>query len=139
MDRRRFISTELPPIFYWTFGGVGLLLLGIAALLFSRDRQKMEHYAITSGVVIDNNYRGGHTVVEYEWMGEKRTYSSNTSSRPPAHESGERVELLVNPSNPSDVMINNFLERFLAIAILSGLGTVFLGFTLLFYHLSDRG
>jgi hypothetical protein len=129
---------QLPPVFYWAFGGVALLLLSVAVLLFMRDQRKMQHYISTPGTVIDNNYRGGYAVVGYEWQGERREYTTTTSSRPPVFENGERVEVLVNPGDPSDVTIDSFIERFLAILILSGLGTVFLGFTLLLYYLSGK-
>jgi hypothetical protein len=131
-------SAQPPPVFYRTFGGVALLLLSVAVLLFMRDQRKMQHYISTPGTVIDNNYRGGYAVVGYEWQGERREYTTTTSSRPPVFENGERVEVLVNPGHPSDVALNSFIERFLGILILSVLGAVFLGFTLLFYYLSGK-
>lgn len=131
-------SAQPPPVFYWTFGGVAFVLLAVAVFIFMRDQRKMQHYVSTPGTVIDNNYRGGYAVVEYEWQGERKEYTTTTSSRPPAFDKGERVEVLVNPGDPSDVTLNSFIERFLAILILSALGTVFLGFTLLFYYLSGK-
>jgi hypothetical protein len=136
--RPRPSSGQVPPIFYGSFGGVAFLLLAVAVFLFARDQRKMQHYVSTPGAVIDNNYRGGYAVVEYEWRGERKEYTTSASSRPPAYDIGERVEVLVNPADPSDVTLNSLIERFLAILILSGLGAVFLGFTLLFYYLSGK-
>ncbi len=72
-------------------------------------------------------------VISYLWEGKELTYVSNTYTNPPAFERGERVELFVNPSDPSDVWINSFVECYLAMTIVGGIGVVFLA---LFYYLS---
>src|SRR5690606_17960462 len=50
----RRLSSGLPSIFYWAFGGVGTLLVGIAAYLFYSDQQSIRHYVPVDGVVIEN-------------------------------------------------------------------------------------
>lgn len=131
---------SLPPVFLFTFGGVGALLLVIAAVLYFFDQQHVNQSMRVEGEVVRNQYKGSmcRPVVRYTWMGEEKLYFSNTYSNPPAFEKGERVELLVNPAEPDHVMVNSFSERFLAIIILAGIGGFFLGFIILFNYLWNK-
>lgn len=131
-------NTQLPRIFYLAFGGVGLLLLSIAALLFYFDQRAANLYTRIEGIVIRNQFNNGmaRPVISYSWEGKELTYASNTYTNPPAFERGERVELFVNPSDPTDVWVDSFTERWLAMTIVGGIGIVFLGFLALFHYLS---
>lgn len=133
-------STQLPRVFYLAFGGVGFLLLAIAALLFFFDQRAANLFTRIEGTVIQNQIDGGtaRPVVSYSWEGKDLTYVSNTSTNPPAFEPGERVDLFVNPNDPTDVSIDSFVERYLGMTIVGGIGVVFLGFLALFHYLSQR-
>jgi hypothetical protein len=92
------------------------------------------------GVVIRNQFKGdmARPVISYSWDGKDLLYASNTYTNPPAYERGEKVELFVNPSDPRDVWINTFIERYLVIIIIGGLGCFFLGFLVLFHFVFNK-
>ena len=131
---------KLPRIFYIAFGGVASLLLTIAAIIFYFNQRAANQYARIEGVVIRNEYKGGmaRPVIAYSWEGKDLTYTGNTYTSPPAFDENEKVELFVNPNDPSDIWINSFTERWLAMTIVGGLGLLFLGFLALFHYLSER-
>ncbi len=129
-------DTQLPRVFYLAFGGISFLLLTIASVLFYFDQRAANLYTRIEGTVIRNQFNGGmaRPVISYSWEGKDLTYVSNTYTNPPAFERGEPVELFVNPSDPTDVWINSFIDRYLAMVIVGGIGIVFLGFLTLFHY-----
>jgi len=131
---------KLPRIFYFAFGGVGTLLLSIAAIIFYFNQKANNQYTHIEGVVVRNQFINGMSrpIITYSWEGKELTYMSTTYTNPPAFERGEKVELFVNPSDPDDVYINSFSQRWLAMTIVGGIGVVFLGFLALFHYLSQR-
>jgi hypothetical protein len=130
----------LPKIFYIAFGGVGGLLLCIAAIMYYYDQHAMNSYRKTEGVVINFRYDEGAAspVVRYNWEGTDMTYYSSTYSNPPSFDLNETVELYVNPTDPEEAVINSFSERFLGMLIVGGLGAFFLGFILLFHKVMGK-
>lgn len=133
-------NTQLPRVFYLAFGGVGFLLMFICALLFYFEQRAANLYTRIEGTVVQNQFNSGtaRPVISFSWQGKDLTYVSNAYTNPPAFEPGERVELFVNPSDPTDVWINSFVERFLGMTIVGGIGMMFLGFLALFHYLSQR-
>ena len=130
------INTGLPRVFYIAFGGVGVLLLIIAVVIFYFNQRALNQYTKTEGVVIRNQFNGGSSrpIISYMWEGKELLYTGNTWTSPPAYKRGEKVDLYVNPNEPQDVWVDSFVERWLAITIVSGLGIVFLGFLALFHY-----
>lgn len=129
-------NAALPRVFYLAFGGVSFVLLTIAAILFYFDQRAANQYTRVEGTVIMNQYKGrmARPVISYSWEGKKLTYAGNTYTNPPAFERGEKVELFVNPHDSSDVWVNSFVGRFLAMTIVGGLGLLFLGFLTAFHY-----
>jgi hypothetical protein len=129
-------DTQLPRVFYLAFGGVSFLLLAIAAILFYFDQRAANLYTRIEGTVIRNQFNGGmaRPVISYSWEGKELTYASNTYTNPPAFKRGDKVELFVSPSDASDVWVNSFVGRYLAMTIVGGLGLLFLGFLTLFHY-----
>ncbi len=129
-------STQLPRVFFLAFGGVSFLLLAIAALLFYFDQRAANQYTRIEGTVVRNQFNGGmaRPVISYSWEGKDLMYAGNTYTNPPAFKRGDKVELFVNPSDPSDVWVNSFVGRYLAMTIVGGIGLVFLGFLTLFHY-----
>lgn len=135
-------GTGIPGIFFWVFGGIGALLTGIAVYLFVADRSAIQHYTVVHGIVTTNRYNHdgmASPTISYQWHGKEKVYYSNTWSHPAAFNAGEAVQLYVNPDDPEEMFVDSFVERFLVILILGGIGSVFLAFTLLFYFLSRGG
>lgn len=129
-------NNSLPRVFYYAFGGVGVLLLTIAAVIFYFNQKAYNQYTKVEGVVIRNQFRSGtaRPIISYSWEGKELVYASNTYTNPPAFKRGEKVALYVNPNEPEDVWIDSFIERWLAIMIVGGIGIVFLGFLTLFHY-----
>lgn len=127
----------LPRIFYYVFGGVGFLLLIIAAVIFYNGQQAAAQFTRVEGVVVKNQFNNGmaRPVIRYSWQGNEFTYADNTYTNPPAYERGEKVELFVNPNDPHDVWINSFMGRYFVVTLVGGIGLVFLGFLTLFHFL----
>lgn len=63
---------------------------------------------------------GGRPEVTYvDSQGVSHVVEGAVSSRPPAYDIGERVDVLYDPEDPSDAQIDSFLERYFATTILS--------------------
>lgn len=131
---------KLPRVFYWTFGGVSVTLLTIAAILFFYGQKAANQYLKVEGVIVRNQFNGGMSrpVIRYQFEGQELLYADNTYTNPPAYERGEKVELFVNPTDPKDVWINSFMGRYFAMTIVGGIGLVFLGFLTLFHFVSTK-
>ena len=129
-------NTALPSVFYLAFGGVSFLLLTIAAILFYFDQRAANQYTRMEGTVTKNQFKNGmaRPAISYSWEGKDLLYADNTYTNPPVFERGDKVELFVNPNDPSDVWINSFVNRFLAMTIVGGLALLFLGFLTLFHY-----
>jgi hypothetical protein len=129
-------SGGLPRVFYIAFGGVGFLLLTITAILFYFDQRAANQYARIEGTVVRNQFKDGmaRPIISYSWQGNDLTYAENTYTNPPAFGRGDSVELFVNPSDPTDVWVNSFVGRYLAMTIVGGLGLFFLGFLTVFHY-----
>lgn len=119
----------MPKIFYYVFGIAGVGMILGASYLFYDEQSFATGSVKTIGEVIDytRDEDASYPVVRYNWEGEEFTYYSSTGSNPPPYEIGEQVELLIDPLNPNKAMINSFLDRFLGITILGGLGVLFVG------------
>ncbi|HEY3430369.1 MAG TPA: DUF3592 domain-containing protein [Cyclobacteriaceae bacterium] len=129
-------NNQLPRVFYLAFGGVGVILLTIAAVIFYFNQRALSQYTKTEGVVIRNQFNGGSArpIISYRWEGTEFLYTGNTWTSPPAYKRGEKVDLYVNPNEPEDVWVDSFVGRWLAMTIVGGLGFVFLGFLTLFHY-----
>lgn len=122
-------------VFTLIFGSIGLLLIGIAGLVYYFQNQTIENSDTIQGVVVDFSAKSGGTVapvIAYIWNGEKKLYYSSAYTNPPAYEMDERVYIFVNRSDPEDVVVDTFSDRWLAITIVGGLGSFFLLFCALF-------
>jgi hypothetical protein len=127
-------------LFSLIFLSVGLLLAGIAGYLVYSTNSEMKTFTRVKGIVIELNTsrgrRGSITsapVVEYVTTdGRIEHYASGTYTSPPSFELNETVEILYNPKNPKDAMIDSFGQLWLAPMIVGGLGIFFFGFGALF-------
>jgi ribosomal protein L7/L12 len=118
------------------FGFVGFLLFCIAGAIYYFQSSGIENSQIVTGRVSDLVYSssmGTAPVITYEWHGKQYTYQSNTFSTPPSYAINEKVELYVNNDDPTDVVVNTFVDRWLAITIVGGLGFVFSLFATVFF------
>lgn len=121
-------------IFSWIFGGIGCLLLCIAGLIYYFQLQTIGKSVQGKGVVIElqRSSKGTAPVIAYDWQGKEMLYYSGTYSSPSAYELDEEVDLFINSEDPTDVIVNTFTDRWLAVVIVGGIGIVFTFFAILF-------
>jgi len=55
-------------------------------------------------------------------------FAPSSSSNPPAYSKGEAVQVFFNPSHPEDARLDGFFDLWGGVAIVGGLGVVFLAF-----------
>lgn len=74
-------------------------------------------------------------VVEYRFNGQNYQSTSSTSSSNPDYPIGEEIDVLVNPRNANDIMINSFSEKWFLALVLGIMGTVFTGMGYMAYRI----
>ncbi|MCW5876693.1 MAG: DUF3592 domain-containing protein [Anaerolineales bacterium] len=57
-------------------------------------------------------------VFEYTVEGQQYGFESRNASSPPAYQVGQQVEILYNPEDPNDAVVNSFFEMWLVTALL---------------------
>lgn len=119
------------------FMSIGIVLLVVAGY-FVYDHQQFEKTAVTvTGTVVDfhsyistsdNSSTTMYSpIFEYEYEGKKYTYVSTSGSNVKEYEVDERIDIMVNPENPTDVLVNSFMEKWFVPALLGFMGTLFTG------------
>jgi hypothetical protein len=119
--------------FIYVFLGIGILMLVLALVLWNETRRFITRAATAQGTVTEllevrDDDDGSVTfkpVVKFVAAGgEEVTFTSSYSSRPPAYDVGEAVEVLYLPG---DARINGFGSLWFGPLLVGGLGTVFAG------------
>ncbi|HET9862329.1 MAG TPA: DUF3592 domain-containing protein [Steroidobacteraceae bacterium] len=133
---------------FWTFLGVGALMLVGAALLCIDTRRFIAHAQDATGTVVElrevRSDDGGSTwkpVVRFTAAdGRDVTFASRVSSSPPSYDVGETVPVLYRPEEPGEARIRGFGSLWFGASILGGLGLLFaaLGGGLLFARRASR-
>jgi Protein of unknown function (DUF3592) len=115
----------------------GLAFLGISIYTVRSTRSFVAQAETVRGEVVDLEYRrdnsgssasGGayYPVVKYRTAaGDQRTLYGNTGSSPPSYRVGEAVDVLYDPTNPSDARIAGFFSIWLVPLIAGVLGWLF--------------
>ncbi len=119
------------------FMSIGMVLLAIAGYLIYAHQQFEKNAVTVKGTVVEfqsyisNNDNSSTTmytpVFEYEYKGKKYTYVSTSGSNVKEYEVGERIDILVDPENPDDVLVNSFMEKWFVSVLLGFMGTLFTG------------
>ena len=141
---------SVPVIVGGIFAPLGLILLGIAAVLLVSPAGFARTAERTEGTVVDVEYSlssrsssGSRSRVAYPYVtyvspadGREYTFRDSVGSNPPAYAVGERVPVLYAPARPGDARIDSWANRYLGPSISGGLGVVFtaIGSVLLILH-----
>lgn len=123
------------------FAGIGIFMTCIALYIFYLKQNTISTSDKGIGYVTDMVYSsGGSTApkIAYEWNGGRHVYQSNVYTTPPAYEIGEEVRLYINRQDPTDVVIDSFTGRWVAVLIVGGLGIFFFAFGTLFIFVSAK-
>lgn len=120
------------------FMGVGSILLAVVAWISVSNYKFAQRAIPVTGTVINyNNYEsrnddGRHTTMytptyQYDFNGKTYTYISSTSSSSREYEINEKVNVLVDPDQPEEVLIDSFWDRWFVVVLLGFMGTLFTG------------
>ncbi len=116
-------------ILKYVFGGVGLVLLGLAFFFWNQTDNFLRRSVKTQGKVIRlvrRHSRGATPVVSFKTeKGQTMVFTSRVASRPPAYRKGEVVRVVYDRSNPRNARIYGYFELYLLPTILGGIGSVF--------------
>jgi len=115
---------------FTVFGSIfllfGLPMLFGAIYIFTSNQEDFAKRVKVEGEVVSlDGFESVTPIVEYEWQGNIYEIRGSVASNPPAFELGEKAEVLVDPDNPADAIINSFIERWLLVLILGIMGTIF--------------
>jgi hypothetical protein len=112
---------------------IGLVMLYFAYGSYNSTQQFLKVALRTAGTVVEmrevyDSEDGDYTyrpIINYtDRRGAERTYTSATSSNPPAYEVGDRVELLYNPQKLDEVYINSWGDLYIGALILGIIGGI---------------
>jgi len=126
------------------FMGIGMVMLLVVAYLIYSHQQFAKNAMVVKATLTayqsyDSRDDDGSTttmftpVFEYEFKGTKHTYVSNSSSSSQDYEIGEKVDMMVNPDDPQDVLVDSFMGKWFLPLLLGIMGTVFTGMGYLAY------
>jgi len=104
------------------------LLAAAAAVYFFQSESIGNSDRVTGTVTEMKSLDTGESapVIEYEWLGNKRSYESTFYSSPPDYHVGQSVPLFVNRDDPDDITLDTFIDRWAIIVALAVPGA-FLG------------
>jgi hypothetical protein len=118
--------------FVLIFGGLGALLLAIAALLYVREQAFLGRAETVTGTVSDFDISSSDDsntycpVIEFRTKrGENVRYSGNVCSSPPSYDLGQKVEVIYDPQNIKHVQMNGFWSKYVGVFVLAVIGLPF--------------
>jgi len=125
-------------LFVAIFGGIGVILLVLAGIVYFREQSFLSRAQTATGTVVDldlsNDSNGSSSfcpVIEFTTQaGEPVRYYGNVCSNPPSYNVGEPVEVVYDPQDIKHVQMSGFWSQYLGVIILSCIGVPFLLFTL---------
>jgi hypothetical protein len=125
-------------LFVLVFGGIGVLLLGIAGVLYLREQSFLARAETATGMVVDldlssssDNSSAYCPVIEFEThAGESVRYYGNVCTNPPSYDIGAQVDVLYDPQNIRKVQMTGFWSQYTGVFVLSVIGIPFLLFAL---------
>jgi hypothetical protein len=101
---------------------ISVIFFGFMSYFFIDDYQLVADSHQATATVISNPNK---PIMEYEVDGSKYTYESDVSSTPPSYHIGEEVDIYVNATDPQEVLIDTFTDRWLVMTVLGSMGLVF--------------
>ncbi len=102
----------------------GLVLWAVAALALADSERLAKDGAVAQGIVIaaDDNQK---PVVEFRTGdGRQVRIVGNISASPSPYRVGERIGIFYDPANPTDALIDSFIERWFLPLMFGGFATV---------------
>lgn len=105
--------------------GVGVIMWGLAVFFYVEKDAQLTNSYLATGIVIDYIFNeGAAPVISYEIDGTPYQFTSSIYSSPPAFEINETIEIYVNKDEPSEIIINSFVNKWLIVTIFASFGLV---------------
>jgi Protein of unknown function (DUF3592) len=131
------------------FMTLGSIMLAVVVYLIYSNNQFAQRAIPVKGKVISyDSYEssdddGGSTTMyrptfEYAFLGKTYTHESSTSSSSPEYEIEEEVDVLVDPDDPREILIDSFWERWFLPLLLGFMGTMFAGMGYLVFRMLGK-
>jgi len=131
------------------FMSLGLIMLAVVVYLIQSNYQFAQRAVPVKGKVISyDNYEsrdddGGSTTMytptfQYDFEGKTYTHKSSTSSSSPSYEIDEEVDVLVDPNDPKEILIDSFWEKWFLPVLLGFMGSMFAGMGYLSYRVFGK-
>jgi ribosomal protein L7/L12 len=118
------------------FGLVTVFLFAVCGVIYYIQSGVIKDSELVPGRVTDFAYSegmGSAPVITYSVNNQTYQDTSTTFSSPPAYVIDEEVEVYVSRTDPQNVVINSFEDRWLVVSIVGGIGMMFLLFTVAFF------
>lgn len=120
-------------LFPLIFGGVGFLLLVLAAVVFVGEAAFLNRAKTVVGTVGELyksiHDEGGNSycpVFRFTTQdGRTVNYRSNVCASPPAYKIGDKVDLYYDPENINEVQMNDFWSKYAGVFVLAVVGMPF--------------
>ncbi len=122
----------------------GIMLIVVAYLIISNNQFAQRAIPVKGKVIGYESYEssdddGGSTMMyrptfSYAFAGKTYTHQSSTSGSSPSYEIDEEVDVLVDPQDPEEILIDRFWERWFAPMLLGFMGLMFTGVGYLVYR-----
>lgn len=120
------------------FMGVGgIMLFVVAGILYSNNKFAQRAEPIKAKLIEYRSYEsrndnGSYTtmytpVFQYEYKGKPYTHVSTTSSSSQEFQLDEMVNVLVDPENPHEILVDSFMDKWFLPLLLGLMGVVFGG------------
>jgi hypothetical protein len=119
------------------FTGFGLLMVGIAAIIYMSGVSFRNRAELTTGTVTgfstvtdsdDNTVTYCPSIRFATSTGQEVIHNSHVCNSPPAHQVGDQVEIYYDPENPGKAQVKNFWSQYLVVSILGCIGLPFVLF-----------
>jgi hypothetical protein len=115
----------------FTIVGLVFLIAGIGMAIFVGayvvgDYEKILNGERAEAVVLQAS-DGGKPILEFRTrQGQRVRVEGKISTSPSAYKVGERIGVFYDPADPSDALIDSFIERWFVALLFGGFGTVFI-------------
>ncbi len=128
------------------FMSLGVIMIAVVAYLVVSNYQFSQRALAVKGKVIDydtyqsRNDNGASTTMytptfQYTFKGKTYTYKSTTSTSSHDYEIDEIVDVLFDPDEPQEILIDTFWEKWFLPVLLGFMGSMFSGMGFMAYRL----
>jgi len=128
------------------FMSIGSIMLAVVIYLVTSNYKFMQRAIPVQGKVIDyQSYEsrdddGRYTtmftpIYQYAFKGKSYTHISTTSTSSKDYLIDDAVEILVDPQDPKEIVINSFMEKWFLSILFGFMGTLFSGLGFMAYRL----